>query len=451
MINFSKKVLSFVLVIAIISSIGMVAMATAEMENMVLAGYDTTDPYNPNRIYNEVIDGKYTNKQILVPVDPTWKNEGYESVYPYAGYSRMYLDDKAQDITAYNNLFPQWEQRRQDYMWELKEPYYIYERQQTKVNNQTWTWDFGNESFGIPDESLLTKTKREANVLKVEYKNYGFGKYNNVGEELTWAEEYMYDCFAIGNVVSDWENLVKNTLTVANLSAREPGTNKYVWSDEDIAKVIPVVKSKYVTAKFYETGDKGLVTKSVADEFLVHFHNWKWDVPGSFKVKYDAKIDWTEPTYEMAEPYNMYQYLIVNDVVLDGTNDKDLVIRYTGGKATPKVEWKFEFFQNAIDENGNLIDGVYEVVERKYVDGVAAVDKNNNPIYRVPTGEYGNTYFKLNGKVIEYWVVDAAGNTTLLSKVDNWTGSLGGLIDAYTNGSFYYQGYVYPEYEKVLP
>lgn len=451
MINFSKKVLSFVLVIAIISSIGMVAMATAEMENMVLAGYDTTDPYNPNKILNEVIDGKYTNKQVLVPVEPEWKTEGYESVYPYAGYDRMYLEGKAQDITAYNNSFPQWEERRKDYTWQLKEPYYIYERQQTKVNNATWTWDFGNESFGIPDEALVTKTKRTANVLKVEYKNYGFGKYNNAGEKLTWAEKYMYDCFTIGGVIGQWENLVKNTLTVENLSARDAATNQYIYSDEDIAALIPVVKSKYVTAKFYETSDEGLATKSVADEFLVHFHDWKWDVPGSFKVKYDAEISWTAPAYEMAEPYNMYQYLIVNGVVLDGTDDKDLVLRYTGGKATPKVEWKFEFFQNAMDENGNFIPGVYEVVERKYVDGVAAVDKNNNPIYRVPTGEYGNTYFKLNGKVIEYWVVDAAGNTTLLSEVENWTGSLGGLIDAYANGSFYYGGYVYPEYEKVLP
>lgn len=448
--NLFKKAVSFVLVIASISSIGMVASAEAEMENMVLAGYDTTDPYNPNRIYNEVINGKYTNKQVLVPVTPTWKVEGYEDVYPYAGYSRMYLDGKAQGITAYNNLFPQWEERRQDYMWELKAPYYIWERQQTKVNNKTWKWDFGNAAFGIPDAVLKTKTSREAVVLDINWKDYGFGKYTNKGEVLSWAEQYMYDCFSV-NAVAEWEALKNWTLSPEALSMRDENTNQYCYSDAYIASQIPVVKSKYIKAKFNQKNNEGLQTKNVAGEFLVHMNDgWEWDAD-SFKIAYDAKIDWTNPTYEMAEPYNMYQYLIVNGVVLDGTNGKDRIFRYTGGKASPKVTWKFAFFQNAIDENGNIVEGVYEVVERKYVDGVAAVDKFNNPIYRVPTGEYGNTYFKLNGNQIEYWVVDNDGNKTLLSKVDNWVGNLGGLIDAYANGSFKYTGTVAAEAYKTLP
>ena len=326
-------------------------------------------------------------------------------------------------------------------MWELKAPYYIWERQQTKVNNKTWQWDFGNPSFNIPDEAVKTKTNREAVVLDTNWQNYGFGKYANSGAELTNDEKDMYSYFGV-DAVQEWEDLKAWHLSPAALSMRDENTNLYCYSDAYIASLIPVVKSKYMTAKFNVEDNKGLETKSFAEEYLAHMNdNWAWDAD-ALVVKYDAVIDWTAPTYEMAEPYNMYQFLIVNGVVLDGTNGKDRIYRYTGGKASPKITWEFAFFQNAYDENGNFIDGVYEVVERKYVDGVAAVDEYNNPIYRVPTGEYGNTYFKLNGNIIEYWVVDAAGHQTLLSQVDNWIGSLGGLIDAYANGSFRYTGTV---------
>lgn len=448
--KFLKKAISFVTATAIIASIGSVAMAQSEMDNMVLAGYDITDPANPNRIYNEVIGGRYTNKQVLVPVTPTWKAEGYESVYPYAGYSRMYLDGNKQNITVYNNTFPQWEERRQDYMWELKAPYYIWERQQTKVNNRTWTWDFGNDSFGIPDSALKTKTNREAVVVKTEWKKYGFGKYANSGVVLTADEQRMYSDFSV-QAISLWNGLINNELSVEKLSERDPGTNQYKITDAQIQSLIPVVYSKYITAKFSANSNKGLQTKNVAKEYLAHMNDgWGWD-SDSFYISNDAKITWTAPAYEMAEPYYMYQYLVVNDVVLDGTNGKDRVLRYTGGKATPRVTWKFEFFQNMIGEDGKPVDGVYEVVEKKYVDGVAAVDRNGNPIYRVPTGEYGNTYFKVNGNTIEYWVVDKVGHKTLLATADNYAGSLGGLIDAYSNGSFKYTGTVPAEAYKMLP
>lgn len=446
-----KKLVACIAIISVVATMGITAFAQTEMDNMVFAGYDTTDPYNPNRIYNEVINGNYTNKQVLVPVSPTWSAEGYESVYPYAGYDRMYLDGKKQPITRYNNSFPQWETRRRDYMWEVKYPYTIWERQQTKVNNKTWTWDFGNAAFSIPDEILKTRTNRSAYVVDVSMKEYGFGRYDKSGNLLDVDEQRMYSDFSV-NAISIWNELVNNVLTTEKLSARSADTNKYLMSDADIASVIPVVYSKYITAKFDKKGNAGLATKSVANEYLIHMNDgWEWD-SDSFAIRNDAEISWTAPAYEMAEPYNYYQYLIVNGVVLDGTDGKDRILRYTGGKASPKVTWKFAFFQNAKDANGNIVENVYEVVEQKYVNGVVAVDVNNNPIYRVPTGEYGNTYFRLNGNMIEYWVVDKAGHSTLLSKAENWTGNLGGLIDSYISGTIYCgSGNIPAQQYKTLP
>lgn len=447
-----KKFIACTSVISMIATMGLSAFAQSEMDNMVFAGYDTTDPYNPNKIYNEVIDGNYTNKQVLVPITPTWSAEGFEGVYPYAGYSRMYLEGNKQDITCYNNLFPQWETRRRDYMWEIKSPYIIWERQQTKVNGKEWTWDFGNDKFSIPDSAVKTRTSRKAHVVDIFMTEYGFGSYNtNTALPLNSNETRMYSDFSV-KAIDEWNSVVENKLTVANLSKRNSNTNRYEMTDEEIAKLIPVVYTKNITAKFNEKGNEGLTTKNVANEYLIHMNDgWDWDCD-SFEIRYDAKIEWSKTYYEMDEPYKQYQYLIVNGIVLDGKDGKEKVLRYTGGKETPNVEWKFVFFQHAKDDNGNLLENIYEVVEQKYVDGVAAFDENGNPIYRVPTGEYGNTYFKLNGNKIEYWVVDGNGNKTLLAQVENWTGNLGGLIDAYISGSLYCGSGIIPaEQYKMLP
>ena len=432
-----KKSAILFTVATMVLSCAIPAFAQSEMDNMVFAGYDLTNPESPNRIYNEVINGQYTNKQVLVPADPQWKAEGYEAVYPYAGYSRMYLDNKKQPVTAYNNLFPQWETRRRDYMWEMKSPYIIWERQQTKVNGKQWQWDYGNEKFGISDSVVKTRTNRQAYVTDISMKKYGFGSYLKDGTPLNDANEKMYQYFGV-KASDEWNQLVSSTLTAQKLSEKDEN-NRYVLTDDYLKSIIPVVRSKFITAKFNAKGNAGLATKNVAAEYLLHAdESWQWD-GDSFDVVYNAKIDWTKPSYEMAEPYNYYQYLIVDGVVLDGTNGKDRILRYTGGKATPKVEWKFAFFQLAQNSEGA---DVYEIVEQKYVDGAKATNAQGEFIYRIPTGEYANTYFKLNGNLIEYWAVDRSGNKALLGTTPNTTGNLGGLIDAYMSGSLKYSGYI---------
>ena len=413
--------------------------AQNQMSNMKFAGYDVTDPYNPNRIYNEVIDGEYTNKQILVPVEQEniiWKAEGYEAEFPYAGYSRLYLDGKQQDVIGYNSLFPQWETRRKDFMWELKSPYYIYERQQTKVNNKTWTWDYGSEKFGIADYELLTKTVKKANILDISYNLYGFGKYDAKGNNLALEQKTMYDDFGI-TAVAQWDNLVANVLTVEKLSEVD-ANGLYKITDAMIADVIPTVYDKIITGKFNTTNNDGLCTKDSAAEYLKHRNDgWQWD--GDVLVaKKGVTVEWTAPEYEIAEPYYYYQYLVVNGVVLDGSLDangvaKDRIFRYTGAKASPEVKWQFAFFQNYTDKAGVLHTDIWEVVEVKLVDG-----KVTNQ-YRVPTGKYGNTFIKKNGTALEYWVEDAAGHAYLLKSIPNaW--HIGGHITGFNS---------VPEYQDI--
>lgn len=443
------------------------ASANSEMDNMVFAGYDTTNPYSPNKIYNEVINGSYTNKQVIVPVVPEWRFTGYENAYPHAGYSTMYLEGKKQSgIVAYNNLFPQWDTRRSDYEWEVKRPHYIWERQQTKINNKTWQWDFGcedyrgNAKFNIPDADLKTKTAKTA--VKVSYNklNYGFGYYNNSGQILSLKEQEMYEKFYVGSAISTWSSLVKPAagyeadsakklsddelnsaiesgrlynlplLSVARLSATD-ANNRYLVTDEDIAKSIPVVRSEYITAQLNNSG-YGKETKNVAAEYLKNGDSWQWDYDKSFDIVYNATVAWSKPYYESAEPYNQYQFLIVNGITLDGTNGKDRIYRYTQGIASPKVEWRFAFFQEKADE-----PGVYEVIEQKFIDGVAAVEKNGEYVYRIPAGEFGKTYFVTTDTKVQYWVKDNKGHNILLKEFDKYAGNLGGEIDSYDTAPYH--------------
>ncbi len=458
--------------VAMVASMGT-AFAQTEMSNMVFAGYDTTNPYEPHKVYNEVINGRYTGKQALENVEPEWKEEGFEAAYPHAGYSRMYLEGNPQTVTVYNQLSPQWETRRKDYMWEMKEPHRIYERQQTKIENQTWAWDFGNPAFGIADEALLTPTHREAVVLNEEMKEIGFGIYDNDGNVISEAEAGMYAAFNVPEAIAGetyvqngdetvfvkgWADLLADELSVESLSAKD-ANNRYVVTDEMIADLIPVVRTKYVTAKFNDYNNDGLTTKNVADEYLDKGDAWAWDYAygDSFDIVHTAKISWTAPGYEMDEPYFYYQYLVVNGIVLDGRDidgdgvaDRDTVLRYTGGTASPAVTWEFDHFQAkaVYDGAGNYINNIYEVVERKYIDGVAAVTADGNPIYRIPTGTYGNTYFVVKGNVIEYWVVDGNGNKTLLNVFDKYDGTIPGTV---TDGVYVYDDKVDAFVGGVVP
>lgn len=457
---------------SIAATMGAGALAQTEMSNMNFAGYDLTDPLNPNRIYNEIVNGYFTNKQILEPVDAKdieWRVEGYEGVYPYAGYSRMYIDGNKQNITAYNSTFPQWETRRKDFMWELKKTteidphgntwsgHIIYERHQTYVPGKGWTWDYGNEYFGISDSSLLTRTSRFAVTVKEEMKDYGFGARDINGQPLTASEVKMHNDFGVGSAITTWNNLLATTFTPESLSAKDE-YNRYVISDEQIAKLVPVVRSNYITAKLNNYDDEGLMTKSVATEYLAHMNDgWAWDFAygESFDIVYDAVISWTAPAFEMAEPYYYYQCLVIDGVVMDGTNGKDFIYRYTGGKATPEIKWNFAFYQHMLDDNGNEIENIYEVVEQKFlvINGVEvpATDAYGNYIYRVPTGEYGNTFFVVNGNTIEYWVMDKEGRNILLKTFENFDGTIGGMINAYYSVAGHYLGDVDTVKYKQLP
>ena len=413
-----SKMIKILASAAVISSLMLSSMSV--LAAWEFGGYDTTTS-DFGKIYNEIIDGSYTGKTIIEPLaekDVEWKAEGYEYAYPHAGYDRLYLEGNAQLITRYNNMFPQWETRYKDFMWEMCGDHKIYQRQQTYIPGRGWDWDFGNEAFNIPDSAVFVPTTRYAETTD-SFKAYGVGPYNMNGWFVSEAVADLYNTMGINtdNIFElttdengNWKNVINNTFfSDENLSRINPENGKYVVSDEEIAAKVGFITSKYVTGPvFYGSEATKNVAKAYTDMYEAGIEPtvWAWDAD---TVRFDApEISWTKPTYEAEEPYKQYQYLVVNGLVFDGRNDLPYIFRYTGGKASPKVEWRYQWPEAAYP---------YNMVEFKYLDGRLALNADGTPVSRFPTGEFANAYVKTTDTMIQFWLEDTKGNNFMVNEV----------------------------------
>jgi len=495
-------------VIALLVAILTLVTATASAE-WFYAGLDTSAVNTSGeiyRVYNEKINDAYTGKvkqveftlkEYATLVD--WEFEGFEFQYPHAGYDRLYVEGEAQGNTRYNNIFPQWETKFADYIWEIANeveydvngnPYYvghrIYQRQMTKIPGYGWAWDFGKTA---EDEAkVYVETTRYADVAET-YKITGFANLKLNGEKLFEITEdkqlldpairgqynaiNLYKDFGRFHTIEefaaefdyDWENFTfadGSFLSDANLSERD-ANGEYVVSNLEIKERLAKysVATKWLDGPSYhgEDGVKDVASLYIEDLKIVDGRDisvnpmWKWE-QGKIDWKWDTdtvangipvykrtsnclvcgilndcdicnfdwelvdynniEIDWTPADYEFDEEYNYYQCLIVNGIVFDGTKDTPRVIRHTGGKASPKVEWKYVSYKDLKDtftilgaldvfeENLDIL-GATQVVEWKYVNDVPAFYDNGLPILRIPTGEFAKCFIKITDSHVELW------------------------------------------------
>ncbi len=385
-----------------ILTIGVVSVSA----QWVVAGYDTTTPGNYGKIYNEVLKGKSTSNHKILPVDEkdiVWRSEGFELAYPHAGYDRLYLEGNWQDIAQYNNTFAQWETRTKDYMWEMVYPYALYQRQQTNIPGIGWRWDY----YPQDESKVFTPTNRYADV-KANFRSFGIADLRldetKIGEDV----KAMYSRF-IGSIVPLDQ---RDMFSIDRLSQRDEITNEYVISDWEIAANIEIISSKFLTGPALA----GPAVKNVAQAYLDSMPNdWKWD-SDTVKVDFNGKISWTEEQFESAEPYKYYQFLIVNGMVMDGSNETPRIVRLTSGKATPNITWKYAFAEEEYP---------YSVVEQKFINGKPVLDENDKPIYRIPTGEFANSKIKVTSTDIEIWLYDDRGGSYLVKSIPKYRGLLG--------------------------
>ena len=454
----TKRMLA--VVIAVIMTLSTLSVSA----EWLFAGYDTRDLDNIGKIYNEKINGRFTNKTKIDPVDykdVEWIAEGFEKAYPHAGYDRLYIEGDDQLITRYNNLFPQWETRLRDYMWELSGDHRIYQRQQTNIpGDDGWTWDFGvNDAV---EATLFTKTTRKAETVD-SFKTIGFADLDLNGEKISEEVADMYKFFGVYVPVEEmlqatiWtpegeyfngeefvtvEAGVKYVFDPVTLSLMYKDNGNYILTDEIIAEYVASIQSKYVTGPAFDEKE-GLVydetiTKDVAAIYLNSEDRakWHWDAD---TVRFGGGVvDWTPVSYEMQDLYPYYEIMVINGVVCDGTGDKPYIYRYTNGIASPNVEWKYISWDEMNELGLVTPNGVLDIVEWKYLDGKPAYNEDGTPVVRIPTGEYAKCFARVTDTDIEIWRETGRGADEFIYAIDRVTHDLGGFEDAFVPGTILY-------------
>ena len=340
-------------------------------EEKVFRGYDVSDAAitagTYAKIYDIYINGKPTGKEVRVGYASKveWKHAFYEKAYPHAGYQRLYLDDNYTSVIVATGAMAPWAQEYRDDMWELKYPYKIFQHLYTNIENNGFVKVYPTN---YADWDVVYNYSGRNAAVSQEYKYFGFGQYRVTGpNQIERAYGYML------NWVQPQDISQIPFLNAANLSLIDPDDGTYVYSDYDIAVAIKRYNSEYLTGPDFVKG--GTQTIDTYSNYVHYF-------PSKPAYYYNdiikpseqfVSIDWTYPTYELAERYKYYQVLIIDGVVMDGRRLSDgsylpYIYRYIDepsefsfGIATPIVEWKHEGFEAAWPFKG------YDV---KYVDGI---------------------------------------------------------------------------------
>lgn len=455
------------LICAVLSASAVVSVSANEW---IFSGY-STDSYNIqtgvyNKIWYEVDDnGIPTGKEKLegVAENVEWRYDFYEALYPHNMVERLYLDGIKTSVTRDSGGLADLETKFIPDMWEVQYPYRIYERLSTYRPNQygVWTWMRNelpaNETHrGLTDADYLKYLGKNEPVTQT-YEYFGFGPYRIINKDTITSGEYrpgssqaLYNDYywyagaqdLNGNYIVDarmllddleidydkdgtfegsWLNDTQRMCEL--LSERNMQTGQYIVSNEEIAKHIPIFKSEYLRGNDYGNGgmqkiDTATYYTKTKDESMFNPHfimDCSADRP--------AQISWTEEYYEQAFPYHEYQYLIIDGVVCDGRwigvdangNDVKLptIYRYTGGDASPDVEWVYAFIEEAYP---------HEVYFEKILDGV-------------PTGVY-KSFEQRGGRYGTVIYADTIG------ELDYKLKSEFGIAD-YNSDDIFYDGYVY--------
>ncbi len=331
-----------------------VTIMRREGDNFITMYNILVERNNPSNIYtSSIID----NRLVMIKLDDetSFRVDGYEAVYPYASYSRMYIYGFPTKLVVYNNVPNNWLTRYADYTWELYNTpgigYRIIQRHQTDIPDKGWQWDFGNDRFYIADDALVRATDKGAHIVSEEMLPYGFAMYsvkNGVASKLTEEEKKMYAYFGVDEYFRQlgiekdepyttleeyWDYIMKTKLTAENLSKTKNG--EYVVSLEDIRALIPVIRTKTITAKFSTDNNEGLSTVTPANVYIENtnapYMKWNNAYGETFEVTFDAEISRSTTQFggtAFGMPEN-FSYLIINGIEMNGVNGKDAILCYS--------------------------------------------------------------------------------------------------------------------------
>lgn len=420
----------------------------------VFSGFSTNNYNIATGIYDKIwyeVDshGIPTGNEKLDGVAKTveWRHDFYERDYPHNEVVRLYLDGTKTSVTKDSGALADWETKFEPEMWEVQYPYRIYERLKSNIPGIGWRPNT-LEHRGLTQNDLFKYLGKNEPVTQT-YEYFGFGPYRIINKDTIASSEYrpglaqaLYNGFywydgakdINGNYIVDSSSLLNrlgidvsdslplNELTVSALSDKN-GDGTFKMSNEDISNKIHVFKSEYLVGRDYVNGGKQKIDTATyftktEDESMFNANFIK-----DCTADHPAQISWTNEMNEKEFPYQQYQYLIIDGVICDGSYigvDADgnklylpYLFRYTGGNASPNVEWKYAFVEEAYP---------HEVYFEKILDGV-------------PTGEY-QSFGQRGGKFGTVVYAPTIG------ELDYKIKSVFGVAD-YDSDDIFYDGYNY--------
>lgn len=409
-----------------------------------------------------VVDAKTAELYGLKPyATATFTAPETEKAWPNRQYFRVLADGVDTGKVLYNGVKEQLQYRNANYMWELCAPHRIYQATQAFIPGTGWYTD---RSYPGLNGTLIYAG--DVATVKAEYSNYyGFGLWEVKGDSITYMP---YSNPALVNYTNTDTNLYYDdgNGAVAVYGALDPyvvnpytGENNAVNLTGHGLKSIDVKKSfSLVVAgpKFNFDGSvsKGnefadIVSAATAnsttlsyfgvDELVKHVYSYD----GSCAT---MKAEWVDAGFESEKPYRFYQYLKVDDVILDGREiapsvgiNRPKVFRYIvgpdGNYATANVSATYTYKLNektpaAWNADAGKFEFLVDVTEHLFYNGVEVFNKVIHTAY--PSKVFGQINYNEkweNGRKMIYGTLEGKplhGNEIYRAK---FLGSVNDVID----------------------
>lgn len=342
------KILSLAMAATMLTGV----VAGAASTTWVFDGYDLNDPQY-RKVEKQLDEKGYPTglwRYAGMPNSIERKHAFYEAAYPHYEYAQLYLDGVAQDRLVATGVKAKSVQEVRPLYWEAYAPYAIY--------GQTYTSIPGILAWTPVDLAVLPASYMGNADVKKDWVDYGFSAYRTVYG--AFVDTYDFLTTEVGmnkfQFSKNYTDMVNSYKAIQALDLTNKDFDAWPAGTEFTAVVPSLIQEELVGPK-YEDG-KVVGTKAVRalDEMMAaagNGANYNAALVTS-ELEY-APVYWQYAGYENEIHHSIYEYLVIDGVVMDGGDclelvydpclkgqnwylapaKKPLIKRYTGGVAAP--------------------------------------------------------------------------------------------------------------------
>ncbi|MBQ4109589.1 MAG: hypothetical protein IJC74_01780 [Clostridia bacterium] len=287
-----------------------------------------------------------------MPNSIEWKHAFYEAAYPHYEYEMLYLDGKLQSAAGARptGAVAKSVQEVRPLYWEAYAPYAIY--------GQTYTSIPGILAWTPVSLNVIAPAYMGNADVKKDWVDYGFSAYRTVYGAFVDTYDFLTQEVGAGKFqfAKNYNEMVNSYNAIKALDLT--GTGLDAWpAGTDFTALVPALVQEELVGPKYE-GGKVVGSKAVRalDEMMVATGKGANYNPALVSSEVDyVPVSWQYGSYEEEVHHSIYEYLVIDGVVMDGGDclelvydpcckaqnwylapaKKPLIKRYTGGVAAP--------------------------------------------------------------------------------------------------------------------